>query len=77
MGRNPQLNQGNKMKRNFRKAFNALKKIGAPVTECNGGFIISEEKYYHRIWDDYWDILDECGLYPEWKNLGVVVVAEQ
>ena len=63
------------MKRNHRLAFNALKKIGAPVYERSDieNFQISAEgiyDYYDRdtIWADYYDgyrILDwEFGINP-------------
>jgi hypothetical protein len=47
------------MKRNARSAFNALKKIGAPVYEGKdwGGeyFILSAEENEKEIWADYYD----------------------
>ena len=63
------------MKRNHRLAFNALKKIGAPVYERSDieNFQISAEgiyDYYDRdtVWADYYDcyrILDwEFGINP-------------
>ena len=63
------------MKRNHRLAFNALKKIGAPVYERSDieNFQISAEgiyNYYDRdtVWADYYDgyrILDwEFGINP-------------
>jgi hypothetical protein len=46
------------MKKNARSAFNALKKIGAPVYEGGdwGGeyFIVSAEENYDCVWADYW-----------------------
>jgi len=47
------------MKRNIRKAFTELKKIGAPVYEggWNGGdtFRISGEENCNEIWADYYN----------------------
>ena len=49
------------MKRNARKAYNALNKIGAPVIErpgndtSDGYFVISAESNYDEIWADYYD----------------------
>lgn len=46
------------MKRNFRTAFNQLKKIGAPVYEGGWsqeeGFRISAEENHSEIWADYY-----------------------
>ena len=49
------------MKRNFRLAFNALEKIGAPVfenadTERDGNFRISAENNVDETWASYWAI---------------------
>jgi hypothetical protein len=46
------------MKRNFRNAFNALKKIGVPVKEYHGeepNFWISAEEDTSNLWADYFD----------------------
>ncbi len=46
------------MKRNFRLAFNALKKMGVPVYErddMDGRFQISAEEPESRKWCDYYD----------------------
>lgn len=47
------------MKRNFRKAFNELKKIGAPVREGgwskDDGFRISGEDNTNYVWADYYN----------------------
>lgn len=43
------------MKRNYRKAFSALQKIGAPVFENEDGVWISAEDNYDEIWADYYD----------------------
>lgn len=46
------------MKRNARKAFNALKKIGAPVMETSGWgaeFILSAEDNVDTVWADYYE----------------------
>lgn len=47
------------MKRNVRKAFGALKSIGAPVHEPTGDwgalFFISGEDNYPETWADYYD----------------------
>lgn len=45
------------MKRKFKKAYTALKKIGAPVFEnedMNGNFGLSAENNVDRIWADYY-----------------------
>ena len=57
------------MKRNQRYAFNALKKLGAPVFERSdldehGTFGISAESNYEEIWADYWEVAyldNNCG----------------
>ena len=55
------------MKREFRTAFNKLRKIGVPVYD-NGGddFIISAEENYETTWADYYrenDVaLDDFGV---------------
>tara|TARA_R110000772_G_scaffold6250_12_gene21965 strand:- start:349 stop:594 length:246 start_codon:yes stop_codon:yes gene_type:complete len=72
------------MKKHARKAFNALKKLGCPVKECDwedrGHFWIDGEDPEAEGWIDYWDmnlsagsdklneILAENGLYWEWQN---------
>ena len=47
------------MKRNARKAFTALKKIGAPVIASsdseNGHFVISGEDNYPETWADFYE----------------------
>jgi hypothetical protein len=47
------------MKANYRKAFNALEKIGAPVREGgwsrDEGFRISAEDNYPIVWADYYE----------------------
>ena len=46
------------MKRNFRLAFNALKKLGVPVYEredMDGRFQISAEDSESYKWCDYWN----------------------
>lgn len=49
------------MKRNARKAFTALKALGVPVYDHEGGndygahFIISAEENYDETWADYYD----------------------
>jgi len=47
------------MKRNYRKAFTELKKMGCPVIEGGwdreDGFIISAEMNEHDIWADYYE----------------------
>jgi hypothetical protein len=45
------------MKQNFRKAFNALEKIGAPVFENEDGMFISGEDNCDEIWADYYDCM--------------------
>tara|TARA_R110000850_G_scaffold143789_3_gene266006 strand:+ start:423 stop:674 length:252 start_codon:yes stop_codon:yes gene_type:complete len=55
------------MKREFRTAFNKLRKIGVPVyAEVEGGFIISAEENYETTWADYYrenDVaLDDFGV---------------
>jgi|TARA_R110000822_G_scaffold4503_1_gene19380 hypothetical protein len=54
------------MKANARKAFEALKKIGAPVSENDWGyneyFIISGEDNYPEIWADYYREFGGPGL---------------
>lgn len=78
------------MKRNARKAYNALKKIGVPVLDPRLGwggesahFAISGEAgayehlgYYENYWggDALNKILRDNGLYFEWENAGVAVV---
>ena len=77
------------MKRNARKAFNELKKIGVSVFEGNGWggenshFEISGENgdfngidYYERPegCKQLRDILKKNGLYFEWINAGVAAV---
>ena len=45
------------MKRKFKKAYTALKKIGAPVFEnadMSGNFGLSAEDNHDRIWADYY-----------------------
>jgi len=47
------------LKRNERKAFNELKKLGAPVIERpdgdqDGAFVSSGEENYDVIWAQYW-----------------------
>jgi len=43
------------MKKNMRYAFNALKKIGAPVIDHGEeNFYISAENNVTEIWADYW-----------------------
>lgn len=61
------------MKAHARKAFNALKKIGAPVfvrdesESCH--FVISGEDNCKKTWADYWLTAD--GLEPEGFRFGV------
>ena len=45
------------MKRNARKAFTALKNMGAPVREGGdyGYFTISAEENYDEIWADFYE----------------------
>jgi len=65
------------MKRNFRKAFNELKKIGAPVYEggwnSDDTFRISGEENYDEIWADYYDEFCssdyEFGVSPKINNI--------
>lgn len=65
------------MKRNFRLAYNELKKIGAPVREggYNGDdtFRISGEENYDTIWADYYnEFLSadyEFGVNPKITNI--------
>lgn len=79
------------MKKQFRLAFNALKKIGAPVCEDDwygntDNFRISAECNDDAWWADYWAgcyidprieaILKKYGLYAEWVNAGVLNVYE-
>ena len=80
------------MKRNYRNAFNALEKIGAPVFERDDCLFISAESNYDEIWADYYDrygslddfgvskkinaILDKYGLFAEWQNPGCLAVCE-
>lgn len=52
------------MKKNYRQAFNALKKMGCPVIERpegdrDGLFVISAEENVDRVWADYWEY--SCG----------------
>lgn len=62
------------MKRNIRKAYTALKKLGVPVYEggWNGNddtFRISAEENYDEIWADYYMMTDgggyEFGVHPK------------
>jgi len=76
------------MKRNYRKAYNALKKIGAPVFERYDHpdrFLLSAEENYTRNWADYWsefgadvdpeveEICRKNGIYLEWENPGCLI----
>jgi len=78
------------MKRHARKAYTALKKMGAPVIDGDGGygphFRISGEKNYTGGWavagemDDFGvslkinKVLEANGLFVEWINPGVLGV---
>ena len=60
------------MKRQYIKAFNALKKLECPVYERhddNGNFSISTEVATEEIWADYYDGWAipgwECGVNPK------------
>jgi len=57
------------MKRNYRNAYNALKKIGAPLIDHGGDeFYISAENNSTEIWADYYmmgigcTMLDDFGV---------------
>ena len=58
------------MKRNYRNAFNALEKIGAPLIDHGGDeFYISAENNVNEIWADYYmmgypacSMLDDFGV---------------
>ena len=81
------------MKRKFKKAYTALKKIGAPVFENedmkrDGNFGMSAKNNYDRIWADYYrewhpidaevlKIVDKNGLYFEWQNPDVLYAFEK
>lgn len=45
------------MKRNLRNAYNAMKKIGAPVYDHgeDDTFVISAEENYEDLWADYYE----------------------
>jgi hypothetical protein len=72
------------MKREARKIFNQLKKLGCPVKEWHyddrGYFWISAEEESSPEWLDYWsnyegsellnEILNKNGFYWEWHNPG-------
>jgi hypothetical protein len=77
------------MTRAHRNAYNALKKMGVPVIEMEGSFIISAEhensdqwaSYYHgyRIWGNSTNpeldaVLARYGLFCEWQNPGCLSV---
>ena len=51
------------MKRNYRNAFNALEKIGAPVFERDDRLFISAEDNCDEMWADYYAMGDgySCG----------------
>jgi len=52
------------MKKNMRYAYNALKKIGAPVIDHGeGNFMISAENNVETVWADYYAMGDgyTCG----------------
>jgi hypothetical protein len=57
------------MTRSHRHAFNALKKMGVPVIEMDGSFIISGEESNSYLWVDYWNGYRRpgwnCGTNPE------------
>jgi len=76
------------MKRNLRKCYNELKKIGAPVFERYDppdGFLLSAESNYDRIWADYWnefgvevdpkveEICSRNKVFLEWENPGCLI----
>jgi hypothetical protein len=58
------------MKRHARKAFNALKKLGAPVLERSdvAYFVISGEDNYKEVWADYYE---EFGIHSDSDTPGV------
>ena len=58
------------MKRNARKAFNELKKLGVPVSEIGyGHFVISAEDNVDEVWADFYDAMHipgwEFGVNPK------------
>lgn len=65
------------MKRNYRNAYNALKKIGAPVIDHGGDeFFISAENNVTEIWADYYmmgmgsSFVDDFGVN---KKIGAIL----
>lgn len=78
------------MKRSLRKAFTALKKIGAPVFERSDedGFVLSAEDNNDRIWADYYNefgieiaedvqkICDDNDVLLEWETPGGLIAYE-
>ena len=58
------------MKRHARKAFTALKKLGAPVLERSdvAYFVISGEDNYKEVWADYYE---EFGIHADSNTPGV------
>lgn len=79
------------MTRAQRNAYNALKRMGVPVIEMDGSFIISAEEsnsyhwvsYYegYRVWGDSVNpeltaVLARYGLFCEWKDPGSLGIYE-
>lgn len=65
------------MKRKFKKAYTALKKIGAPVftnEDMNGNFGLSAENNVDRIWADYYR---EFGWPEEGVDAGVLKIMDK
>lgn len=65
------------MKRNYRNAYNALKKIGAPLIDHGGDeFYISAENNVDEIWADYYmmgmgnSFVDDFGVN---KKIGAIL----
>ena len=70
----------------YAKAFNELKKMGAPVFKNEDGMFISAEENDDVIWADYYcfefgvfgvnekieAVLSKNGLFSEWVNPGCV-----
>jgi hypothetical protein len=69
------------MKKHARKAFTALKKMGAPVLDGGGGygghFRISGESNYPEIWADYWREFGGRGLDDFGVSLKINAVLEK
>jgi hypothetical protein len=66
-----------KLETRAKKAFNALKKLGAPVHHLGEGwsgnslFSISAEENYDRVWADYYDEYNflDCGVDPDIRDV--------